>query len=82
MNSNESITDEPFTFEDIVQYINENIIGLALFVLVFFIIYFVDYISRLNAIMFAMPSPVPGLQISTNNIAMPKPFKNKKSKKH
>lgn len=82
MNNIKVINDEPFSLYSIITYISENILGLALFILVFFIIYFVDYISRLNALIFAMPSPIPGLQISTNNISIPKSHKTKKFKKH
>ena len=44
------------------EYINENFFGLILFISVFFIIYFIDYINRLNAIIFSTHNtlPIPG----------------------
>lgn len=50
--------DEDFS---LIDYVRENYIGLLLLVLAFFIIYLVDYISRINALIFAMPSPIPGV---------------------
>jgi hypothetical protein len=62
MNDNLEI-EEPF---DIFQYVKENYVGLALFIFSFFIIYFVDYINGLNALIYSIPSPIPGLNINTN----------------
>lgn len=62
----EIINDEPFSLETLLQYVNENIYGLLLLVFAFFIIYFVDYISHINAMIFAIPSPVPGMPALTN----------------
>ena len=59
----------------IIEYISENFIGLCLFVLVFFIIYFVDYINLINTI--ATNSPVIGLPNTPLNI-LQKKVKRKK----
>lgn len=50
-----------FDFEYLIQYISDNFVGLLLFGLVFVIIYTVDYISQVNAMFFAVQSPIPGL---------------------
>jgi hypothetical protein len=79
---------DDFSFLDsnsIMNYIRENFIQILLFILVFVIIYVVDYISNINAIIFAIPSPVPGLQQQQNNklpqvIKIPK--RRRSSKKH
>ena len=52
---------------NIIEYIKENYIGLSLFIFAFFIIYFVDYINGLNALMYSTPSPIPGLSNNNNN---------------
>jgi hypothetical protein len=70
--------EEPFS---IIQYVKENVIGLLLLLLAFCIIYWVDYISRINAMTFAMPSPIPGVQSASNNIAMAITKKTKKVRK-
>ena len=72
----EVINEESFSLQTLFQYVNENLYGLMLLVLVFFIIYFVDYISRINAMIFGMPSPIPGMAASTN-IPLIKPPKSK-----
>ena len=62
---------------NVFQYVNENILGLILLGFAFYIIYFVDYINRLNALIYSTPSPVPGLPSAT----VPTTQK-RKSKKH
>ena len=52
---------------NIIEYIKDNYIGLILFIFAFFIIYFVDYINGLNALMYSTPSPIPGLSNNNNN---------------
>ena len=55
----------------VVNYIKYNIIGLTLFVLVFVIIYFIDYINYTNSLMYATQSIIPGIPSTsptTNNI--------------
>jgi hypothetical protein len=76
--NNEVVSDEPLY---VIQYVKENFIGLLLLLLAFCIIYFVDHISRINAMIFAMPSPIPGVPAAINNIMMPKPKKTKNFKK-
>jgi hypothetical protein len=44
--------------QNILEYIKENLFGLFLLALAFFIIYFVDYINRLNALIYSIPSPL------------------------
>jgi hypothetical protein len=80
----EVVNDESFTLETLFQYVNENFYGLILLAFAFFIVYFVDYISRINALIFAIPTPIPGIQMSTNISSMkpPKVKKFKKIKRH
>jgi hypothetical protein len=47
--------------ENIFEYIKENLFGFFLLALAFFIIYFVDYINRLNALIYSTPSPIQGI---------------------
>jgi hypothetical protein len=80
MNSERNVEvadDESFSLQSLFQYVNENFYGLMLLVVAGFIIYFVDYISRINALIFAMPSPVPGMPSSSTNIPSIKPPKGK-----
>jgi hypothetical protein len=85
MNNNKNIevvNYESFSLYTLLQYINENIYGLILLVLVFFIIYFVDYISRINYLIFAIPPSIPGMIMTTNtSIINPSKGKFKKFKK-
>lgn len=50
---------------NILEYVNENLYGLILLVFTFFIIYFVDYINRLNSIIFSTSSPLPTFSSTT-----------------
>lgn len=52
-------TEEQWTIYSIMEYISENFIGLILLLFTFFIIYFVDYINRLNSILLSPQSPNP-----------------------
>lgn len=67
----EVINDEPFSIYSFIIYVKENIIGLSLLLLSILIVIFVDYISRVNAIIFSAPNimtipPVSGMpQIQT-----------------
>ncbi len=71
MNNDEEIS--------LFEYIRENFIGLLLLILAFFIIYLVDYISRINSLIFSIPSPIPGVTNSINIQPISKrKFKNKK----
>jgi hypothetical protein len=44
---------------NILEYVKENLLGLILLLVVFFIIYFVDYINQLNVLIYSTPSPIP-----------------------
>lgn len=48
---------DSWNMEAIVHFIKNNIIQLLLLILVFVIIYVVDHITNLNAILYAMPLP-------------------------
>jgi len=64
----------------IINYIKDNYIQFLLLILVFFIIYIVDYISNINAMIFSMPSPIPGSKPpDSTQIKLPK--KRRQSKK-
>ena len=69
--------DEEF---NLFEYLKDNYIQILLFISVFFIIYIVDYISNINAKIFIMPSPIPGVQpsIGINTKKSIKKIKNKK----
>jgi hypothetical protein len=41
-----------------LQYIKENFYGLILLAIVLFIIYFVDYITQLNVLMYSIQVPI------------------------
>ncbi len=62
--NNEVINDEPFSFYSLITYFKENIIGLSLLLFTVLIVIIVDYISRINSIMFSPPNPLnlPGFQ--------------------
>ena len=66
--------------QTLLEYINENVYGLLLFVFVLFIIYYVDYISRINALLFAMPSTIPGMPPTITIPSIHVKRKNKKIK--
>lgn len=67
------INDEPFSLYSLIIYIKENIAGLSLLVLAILIIVFVDYISRLNSIIFSTQNSLPIIPLTKN--------KNRKFKK-
>lgn len=56
----------------LIDYVRENYIGLLLLVFAFFIIYLVDYISRINALIFVMPPPIPGVSRIPNQLPIVK----------
>jgi hypothetical protein len=60
--------DKEYLDFNYIEYISENFIGLSLFVFVFVIIYFIDYITRLNALIYSTPSLIPGLPTPVLNI--------------
>ena len=59
----------------ILEYVNENYIGIFLLIFSFFIIYFVDHINNFNALLYQVQSPIPGLPSPVN------PLSKKKIKK-
>jgi hypothetical protein len=61
----EVMNDEPLSIYSFFNHISENIYGFLLIILAFVIIYIVDHIARYNSILFAMPSPIPGIPSST-----------------
>jgi hypothetical protein len=75
--------DEQWTLHSIMEYMSENFIGIILLILAFFIIYFVDHINQLNAIIFAPQTSIPQLpnipQIANTMVSMK--VKSKKLKK-
>jgi hypothetical protein len=66
-------TDEQSTIYSIIEYISEHFIGLILLVFAFLIIYFVDHINNLNAVLLPPQSSFPTTPIKV---------KSKKIKKH
>jgi len=72
---NSEISDNNFSLYGLLEYIKSNFVGLLLLLLAVFIVYFVDHISRINAMLFSMPSAIP----SISNTIVPK--KSKKIKK-
>jgi hypothetical protein len=50
-----------YDINSILGFIKENFIQLLLLLLVPIIIYIVDHISNINAIIFGLPSPVPNV---------------------
>ena len=77
-----NIKDESITFTSVVDYIKENFIGLVLFFSVFVIIYVVDHINSINSLLFASPSPIPGVMPMINSVIPKIISKGKKHKKH
>lgn len=54
--------------EKILNYIKENIIGLILLFVALLIIYFVDYVNRLNSLLYSTPSPINNLTSLTSSL--------------
>ena len=48
-----------WNLNSIIEFVKENFIQILLLILVFIIIYTVDYISNLNAVIFAIQTPIP-----------------------
>jgi dolichyl-phosphate-mannose--protein O-mannosyl transferase len=79
----EMIDDEPdlsiYDFNSIINYIKNNFVQLLLLVFVFFIIYIVDYISNINAIIMSPISMMPVIpQQQLQKIKIPKGRKTSK----
>jgi hypothetical protein len=54
--------NDELTFWNTLNYIKDNYVQFLLLLLVFIIIYTVDHISNVNALIFSIQSPTPGLQ--------------------
>jgi hypothetical protein len=68
-----------WNIKSIMDYIKENFIQILLFISVFIIIYIVDYISNINAVLFSMPPPIPGIEnkkLQPVKLQVPKKRKN------
>ena len=63
----------PWNPETVFQFVKENIVQLLLLLLVFIIIYVVDHITNINAILYAAPM--------SNTIPQQKPATGKKRSK-
>jgi hypothetical protein len=48
-----------YDINSILGFIKENVIQILLLLLVPIIIYIVDHISNINAVLFGLPSPIP-----------------------
>lgn len=73
------MNEQNLDFNTIMEYIKENFIGLCLFLLAFFIIYFVDYVNYLNTSLYGS-APIVGIPGSPPINNLTKNMK-KKSKK-
>ena len=68
-------------FYSIINYIIQNYQKFALLILVFIIIYIVDYICVINSSLYATPSPIPGVATAPkSNIKIKTNKKNKRNK--
>ena len=56
--NNQDNHDEEFSFDTLIDYIKDNILGLSLLALALLIIIFVDYITRINAMIFSANAPM------------------------
>jgi hypothetical protein len=56
-----------YDINSILGFIKENFIQLLLLLLVAIIIYIVDYISNINAMIFSMPLPIIGVSQHLQN---------------
>ena len=64
-------------FESIIKYIQNHSIQILMLLTVFIIIFVIDHISNINAILFGIPSAIPNMPPQTNTNAKI----NKKGKK-
>jgi hypothetical protein len=83
----EIINDEPFSIYSLITYVKENIIGLLLLLFSILIVIFVDYLSRINTMIYSSPNMLPSSNVfSAIPIPQIKPLtkihKNKKFRKH
>lgn len=71
-----------YSFTSIINYIKNNYIQFLMLILVFFIIFIVDHISNINAMIFSITSPVPSFPVQqTHNNSITKHSKIKFPKK-
>ena len=49
---------DEWTFFSVISYIKDNIIQIILFFSIFLIIYIIDYVSNINAILSSTPYPI------------------------
>jgi hypothetical protein len=63
---------------DILEYIEGNYIGILLFVFAFIIVYFIDYVNGLNAIIYSTEAQIPVNDKTIFNKKNPNGKKNKK----
>lgn len=63
MENSSELYDDNFSFwnfNSVVNFYKDKYLQIFLFFSIFVIIYVVDYISNMNAMIFAMPSVIPG----------------------
>ena len=78
MDNSLEVHDESFSFwnfNSVINFYKDKHFQIFLLLLVFGIIYVVDHISNINAMIFAMPSAIPG--VASKNPGKP----SKRSKK-
>ena len=73
--NNEYLENPDEKIFNILEYVRENFVGLILLLFAFFIIYFVDYINRLNTIIYSLAPTIPNLQPITTQKMSKKKFK-------
>jgi len=70
------------SFESIIKYIQNHSIQILMLLTVFIIIFVIDHISNINAILFGMPTAIPNMSPpQTNSIHTKISKKSKKGKK-
>jgi hypothetical protein len=57
-----------WNIHSVINYIKEHFIQLLLLLLVPIIIYTVDHIANINAMIFSLPSAIPGLPPQNNKL--------------
>jgi hypothetical protein len=70
--------DETFSW---INHISENFFGILLLILAIVIICVVEYITRINALIFTVPSPIPGITAPSITLLTKDLKKGKKFKK-
>ena len=82
MNSDIIMYDELniYNINSIFNFITKNYIQIFLLILVFIIIYIVDHISNINAVIFGLPSPIPNASQQQMQAKNQQPQKQKTQK--